>query len=80
MDYSSNKSSRWALPVILVCFFVILLSNNVVFASHKVFIHLQSQNAVNVHTVHRTGYHFQPEKHWINGMFIPFFRLFLYII
>nr|CAB76674.1 invertase, putative [Solanum tuberosum] len=71
MDYSSN--SRWALPVILVCFFIVLLSNNVVFASHKVFIHLQSQNAVNVQTVHRTGYHFQPEKHWINDPNAPMY-------
>lgn len=66
MDYSS----RWALPIILVCFLVVLLSNNVVFASHKVFVHLQSQSAVNVKTVHRTGYHFQPEKHWINGTYM----------
>ncbi|KAK4730698.1 hypothetical protein R3W88_023686 [Solanum pinnatisectum] len=73
MDCSSKKTSRWALPVILVCFFVVLLSNNVVFASHKVFIHLQSQNAVNVQTVHRTGYHFQPEKHWINDPNAPMY-------
>ncbi|XP_055812319.1 beta-fructofuranosidase, insoluble isoenzyme 1-like [Solanum dulcamara] len=69
MEYSS----RWALPIILVCFFVVLLSNNVVFASHKVFIHLQSKSAVNVQTVHKPGYHFRPEKHWINDPNAPMY-------
>ncbi|XP_060201155.1 beta-fructofuranosidase, insoluble isoenzyme 1-like [Lycium barbarum] len=73
MEYSSTGSSRWALPIILVCFLVVLLSNNVVFASHKVFIHLQSESAVNVQTVGRTGYHFQPEKHWINDPNAPMY-------
>ncbi|KAK3226892.1 hypothetical protein Dsin_006754 [Dipteronia sinensis] len=39
----------------------------VVEASHKVYPELQSLSAVNVKHVHRTGYHFQPPKHWING-------------
>ncbi|KAK6147226.1 hypothetical protein DH2020_018138 [Rehmannia glutinosa] len=43
------------------------LLNNGVHASHKVFTESQSLIAVNVRQLHRTGYHFQPTKHWING-------------
>ncbi|KAI3472089.1 hypothetical protein Pfo_029377 [Paulownia fortunei] len=62
MEFS--KSVIWALPVLLLCYFA--LFNNGVEASHKVFMHLQSVPAVNVREEHRTGYHFQPTKHWIN--------------
>ncbi|KAM7526031.1 hypothetical protein LguiA_015933 [Lonicera macranthoides] len=37
---------------------------------HEVYVHLQSQSAETVRQVHRTGYHFQPKKHWINGPMI----------
>ncbi|KAL8517756.1 hypothetical protein ACS0TY_015830 [Phlomoides rotata] len=40
---------------------------NGVEASHKVFRRLQSVSAVDVKQHHRTGYHFQPTRHWING-------------
>ncbi|KAL2539126.1 Beta-fructofuranosidase [Abeliophyllum distichum] len=40
--------------------------NNGVEASHHVHVHLQSISAENVKDLHRTGYHFQPTKHWIN--------------
>ncbi|KAL0374847.1 UNVERIFIED_CONTAM: Beta-fructofuranosidase, insoluble isoenzyme 1 [Sesamum radiatum] len=59
------KSFRWALPVfLLLC--SLALFNNGVEASHKVFRHLQSLSAVNFKKQHRTGYHFQPTKRWIN--------------
>nr|BCM94849.1 cell-wall invertase 1 [Eustoma grandiflorum] len=55
----------WALPVLL--FLSVFVNNGVlVEASHKVYLHLQNEGAVNVQTVHRTGYHFQPPMHWIN--------------
>ncbi|KAI3471918.1 hypothetical protein Pfo_028606 [Paulownia fortunei] len=63
MEFS--KSVSWALPVLLLCCLT-LFNINGVEASHKVFMHLQSVPAVNVREQHRTGYHFQPTKHWIN--------------
>ncbi|KAJ4705288.1 Beta-fructofuranosidase, insoluble isoenzyme 1 [Melia azedarach] len=55
--------------ILLAHLSVILLTNNIngVEASHKVFPELQSVSAVKVKHLHRTGYHFQPPKHWING-------------
>ncbi|KAL8039762.1 hypothetical protein ABFX02_10G057600 [Erythranthe guttata] len=68
---SAKGGVRWALPVVVYvcCCLVFLLnlnSSNGVEASHNVFMHLQSSSAVNVRKEHRTGYHFQPTKHWIN--------------
>lgn len=59
----AKSSVGWALPVLFLC---LALFNNGVEASHKVFPQLQSASAINVREVHRTGYHFQPPKHWIN--------------
>ncbi|GAB4856370.1 Invertase [Ancistrocladus abbreviatus] len=39
---------------------------NGVEASHKIYPEFQSLEATNVKQVHRTGFHFQPPKHWIN--------------
>lgn len=41
-------------------------NNGIVKASHKVRPELQSMHAVEVKQLHRTGFHFQPPKHWIN--------------
>uniref|UniRef100_A0A5B7B5E7 Putative beta-fructofuranosidase, insoluble isoenzyme 1-like n=1 Tax=Davidia involucrata TaxID=16924 RepID=A0A5B7B5E7_DAVIN len=60
----------WALPVLL---FYSLLLNNGVEATHKVYMHLQSVRAVKVKQLHRTGFHFQPRKHWINDPNGPLF-------
>ncbi|XP_011094303.1 beta-fructofuranosidase, insoluble isoenzyme 1-like [Sesamum indicum] len=61
----SKSVSNWALPVsLLLC--CLALFNNGVEASHKVFRQLESVSAVDVTKEHRTGYHFQPLKHWIN--------------
>ncbi|KAL0347032.1 UNVERIFIED_CONTAM: Beta-fructofuranosidase, insoluble isoenzyme 1 [Sesamum calycinum] len=58
--------SNWLLPLaLLLC--CLALFNNGVEASHKVYRHLQSVTAFDVKQVHRTGYHFQPPKNWING-------------
>lgn len=39
-----------------------------VHASHVVYPELQSLEAEQVDETSRTGYHFQPPKHWINGI------------
>ncbi|EPS69453.1 cell-wall invertase, partial [Genlisea aurea] len=39
---------------------------NGVDGSHKIFPHLQSVPAFRVDEDHKTGFHFQPTKHWIN--------------
>ncbi|XP_060176663.1 beta-fructofuranosidase, insoluble isoenzyme 1-like [Lycium barbarum] len=60
-----RKCSLWTLSILLT-FFVVFSCNNGVNASHEVFMKLQSLGAVNVRKIHRTGYHFQPPRHWIN--------------
>ncbi|KAG5582770.1 hypothetical protein H5410_053397 [Solanum commersonii] len=51
----------------LVIIIVLLFCFNEIKASHEVFRNLQSLSATNPRKYHRTGYHFQPPKHWING-------------
>ncbi|CAN0847164.1 Beta-fructofuranosidase, insoluble isoenzyme 1 [Linum grandiflorum] len=46
---------------------VIVLVGDVAEGSHKVYSELQSTAAENFDPTHRTTYHFQPPKHWING-------------
>ncbi|KAL2503040.1 Beta-fructofuranosidase [Forsythia ovata] len=60
----ANYKVYWVFPVFLFCF--LTFNNGVVEASHKVYLNLQSVSPVNVNQVHRTGYHFQPTKNWIN--------------
>ncbi|KAK6945352.1 Glycosyl hydrolase family 32, N-terminal [Dillenia turbinata] len=48
------------------CIWAVML-NDVVEASHKVYPELQSLQASTVNQIHRTGYHFQPPRNWING-------------
>uniref|UniRef100_M1AHX6 Invertase n=1 Tax=Solanum tuberosum TaxID=4113 RepID=M1AHX6_SOLTU len=74
MELFMKSSSLWGLEIYLFCFFIVLSNINGVFASHNVFLDLQSSSAISVKNVHRTGFHFHPPKHWINGMFI--FRFF----
>ncbi|KAF5750528.1 beta-fructofuranosidase insoluble isoenzyme 1-like [Tripterygium wilfordii] len=57
--------------IFLLVLHLSLLSNNNgggggVEASHKLFPEFQSLNAVRVGEVHRTGFHFQPPRNWIN--------------
>nr|ADF27781.1 cell-wall invertase [Phelipanche ramosa] len=57
------------LPLTLLCCLItLLLVNNggIVQGSHDVFAQLRSVPAVDVTQVHRTAYHFQPTKNWIN--------------
>ncbi|KAK7833039.1 beta-fructofuranosidase [Quercus suber] len=41
-------------------------------ASHKIYPKFQSLSAVEVKQIHRTGFHFQPPKHWMNGNFFSY--------
>ncbi|XP_057438109.1 beta-fructofuranosidase, insoluble isoenzyme 1-like isoform X1 [Lotus japonicus] len=58
-----------SLTIFVVVAFSISVSliNNGVEAFHKIYPHLQSVSAVSVSGMHRTGYHFQPPRNWING-------------
>ncbi|KAL6521089.1 Invertase [Orobanche gracilis] len=51
--------------LLLLCC-VALLDNGAVRGSHDVFAQVQCASRVDVGELHRTGYHFQPTKHWIN--------------
>jgi len=48
---------------IVVC----VICNNGVEAFHRIYPHLQSASTRSVSKLHRTGYHFQPNRNWING-------------
>ncbi|CAL1394835.1 unnamed protein product [Linum trigynum] len=50
-----------------------IIGNSGVQGSHKVYRELQSVPADKVIETHRTGYHFQPPKHWINGTLRPMY-------
>lgn len=71
MEFS--KSLVWSLSAVSLLCCLALFNINGVEGSHKVFIHLQSKAAVDVKEEHRTGYHFQPPKHWINDPNGPMF-------
>ncbi|PON82874.1 Glycoside hydrolase [Trema orientale] len=65
MAASLNKK---LLVVLLFCSCLCGLNLiNGVQASHKYYPRDMFVSAVEVKQVHRTGYHFQPPKHWING-------------
>ncbi|XP_031264505.1 beta-fructofuranosidase, insoluble isoenzyme 1-like isoform X2 [Pistacia vera] len=55
------------LVISLIVAFLFLISNHGIEASHVVYPEFQSLAAVTVKQTHRTGFHFQPPKHWING-------------
>ncbi|XLR69027.1 hypothetical protein HN51_016108 [Arachis hypogaea] len=56
-----------SLIAVLFLTVVLIISNNGVDAFHKVHPHLQSVSRISVSGKHRTGYHFQPPRNWING-------------
>ncbi|GAY33071.1 hypothetical protein CUMW_005480 [Citrus unshiu] len=51
----------------LIAYLWVISNNNGVEASHKIYPEFQSLAAVKVKQLHRTAFHFQPPKHWING-------------
>ncbi|XP_077241306.1 beta-fructofuranosidase, cell wall isozyme-like [Tasmannia lanceolata] len=62
--------SKLVFTVIMVLFLFYsssLLGENGVESSHVLYPHLKSVKTSIVDKRYRTGYHFQPPKHWING-------------
>ncbi|KAK7392634.1 hypothetical protein VNO78_21078 [Psophocarpus tetragonolobus] len=58
-----------ALPICLTyiaIFSLFVICNNGVEAFHEIYPDLQSISASSVSKLHRTGYHFQPRRNWIN--------------
>ncbi|MBA0615704.1 hypothetical protein Godav_015819 [Gossypium davidsonii] len=68
-----SKSLRLCLIVWNVII-AILSFNNGVEASHGIYPEYESLAASTVRQLHRTGYHFQPPQHWLNGT-VPFFSI-----
>ncbi|KAF7838709.1 beta-fructofuranosidase, insoluble isoenzyme 1-like [Senna tora] len=58
---------------ILVCFLYVIHHNGVE-GSHIVYRGLQSVSTDGVKRLHRTGYHFQPPKNWINVATAPMYH------
>ncbi|XP_020203900.1 beta-fructofuranosidase, insoluble isoenzyme 1 isoform X2 [Cajanus cajan] len=59
-----------ALPyclTVIAVFSLCVICNNGVEAFHEIYPDLQSISARTVSKIHRTGYHFQPHRNWING-------------
>ncbi|XP_019424844.1 PREDICTED: beta-fructofuranosidase, insoluble isoenzyme 1-like [Lupinus angustifolius] len=56
------------LTIFLVLFFSlsVILINNEVEGFHEIYPHLQSVSAISVNDQHRTAYHFQPPRNWMN--------------
>ncbi|NP_001234793.1 beta-fructofuranosidase [Solanum lycopersicum] len=73
MELFMKNSSLWGLKFYLFCLFIILSNINRAFASHNIFLDLQSSSAISVKNVHRTRFHFQPPKHWINDPNAPMY-------
>ncbi|KAK4793794.1 hypothetical protein SAY86_011788 [Trapa natans] len=71
MEGSRRSLSLQAAAVALACCLLVMLMSGVFIvpaaATHQIFPELQRVSVPNVKKVHRTGYHFQPLKHWING-------------
>ncbi|XP_016652080.1 PREDICTED: beta-fructofuranosidase, insoluble isoenzyme 3-like [Prunus mume] len=67
MDTTLNK--KLGLVFVFAASVFLVINNNGVKASHNIYSRLQNAAAVEVNQLHRTGYHFQPPKHWINGKY-----------
>ncbi|CAN1303071.1 Beta-fructofuranosidase, insoluble isoenzyme 1 [Linum perenne] len=59
------------LKVITFCFVAVTIIG--VEGSHRIYRELQSVPCTIVNQTHRTGYHFQPPKHWINVKLGPMY-------
>lgn len=58
-----------------LCCYCVIINNNGVEGSHKIHHEYQCVPDTKVRQVHRTGYHFQPPRNWINGtLFSNFFK------
>ncbi|KAI9380388.1 hypothetical protein POPTR_016G077500v4 [Populus trichocarpa] len=66
------------LSVLALFALFFVLSNNGAEASHKIYPQFQTLSVENVNQVHRTGYHFQPPRNWINDPNAPMYYKGLY--
>lgn len=64
--FSSMAMSNFLSISLFVAF---LFLNHGIEASHVIYPEFQSLSAATVQQTHRTGFHFQPPKHWINGTY-----------
>ncbi|VVA15474.1 PREDICTED: beta-fructofuranosidase [Prunus dulcis] len=71
MDTMLNK--KLGLVFVFAASVFLVINNNGVEASHNIYSRLQNAAAVEVKQLHRTGYHFQPPKHWINDPNAPMY-------
>jgi len=62
-----GTAADMAAALLLVAVLLHCTGMAMVRASHAVYPELQSLEAEKVDETSRTGYHFQPPKHWING-------------
>ncbi|WCJ34283.1 Beta-fructofuranosidase insoluble isoenzyme 1 [Euphorbia peplus] len=61
------------LTIVFALFACIFLLDEGVNGLHRIYPQYQNLQAVSVKDLHRTGYHFQPPKHWINDPNGPMF-------
>ncbi|KAF7148372.1 hypothetical protein RHSIM_Rhsim03G0073700 [Rhododendron simsii] len=61
------EATRFLWVILVLYGTAVILNNAGVEASHKVYTEFESVEAVQVKQLHRTGFHFQPKRHWING-------------
>ena len=65
-----GTAADMAAALMLVAVLLHCTGTAMVRASHAVYPELQSLEAEKVDETSRTGYHFQPPKHWINGTYV----------
>ncbi|KAK5804096.1 beta-fructofuranosidase, insoluble isoenzyme 1 [Gossypium arboreum] len=61
------------LSLTLFITFLCAVNNGRVEATHEIYPQFQSLSAVSVHQLHRTAFHFQPPKNWINDPNAPMY-------
>ncbi|GAB4856373.1 Invertase [Ancistrocladus abbreviatus] len=77
---STSNLFKFSCSLCFYCFMLLSNLDRLVFveASHEIYPELQSLDATNFQHLYRTGYHFQPPKHWINDPNAPMYYKGLY--
>lgn len=72
IDFDAQMSASKIVSLLLLLVLINISSNDIngVNAFHKVIKKMQSKSTSLevVSHLHRTGFHFQPPRHWINGI------------
>nr|APB91663.1 cell wall invertase [Tapiscia sinensis] len=74
----SMEVSKVLWFLILGCHLCVMISRHGVEASHNVYPEFQSLSSLQVDQLHRTGFHFQPPRNWINDPNGPMYYKGLY--